>query len=151
MLDLMFIQAAMPMLAENRIELDTDKDRFGIPRVRAKLGLDPATYDNYRRSLESYVMELGRHGYGRVKFGLGDLDEHASGARQLWGGHHFMCTTRMSDGPEEGVTDADQRVWGADNLYVAGASVFGACGAVNPTLTLIALALRLGDHLATRL
>ena len=94
-------------------------------------------------------MELGRHGYGRVKFGLGALDEHASGARDLWGGHHFMCTTRMSDGPEEGVTDADQRVWGADNLYVAGASVFGGPGAVNPTLTLTALALRLGDHLAT--
>jgi choline dehydrogenase-like flavoprotein len=151
MLDLMFIQAAMPMLGENRIELGTDKDRFGVPRVRAKLRLDSPTYDNYRRSLESYVIELGRHGYGRVKFGLNALDEHASGARDLWGGHHFMCTTRMSDGPEEGVTDADQRVWGADNLYVAGASVFGAPGAVNPTLTLTALALRLGDHFATRL
>jgi choline dehydrogenase-like flavoprotein len=151
MLDLMFIQGAMPMLGENRIGLGSDKDRFGVPRVRAKVRLDPATYENYQRSLEFYVMELGRHGYGRVKFGLRALDEHASGARSLWGGHHFMCTTRMSGGPEEGVVDADQRVWGADNLYVAGASVFGAPGAVNPTLALTALALRLGDHLATRL
>lgn len=151
MFDLMFMQTSMPMSADNRIRLGRERDPLGMPRVDVRLSLRPEVYRNFQRSLQLYVTELGRHGYGRVKFGIGTFDEHISGERVLWGGHHFTCATRMADRPERGVVDSDLRVFGCDNLYVVGGSVFGSPGAVNPTLTIVALALRLAGHLHGRL
>jgi choline dehydrogenase-like flavoprotein len=54
-----------------------------------------------------------------------------------------MGTTRMAHSPAEGVVDTDCRVHGIANLYVAGSSVFPCAGHANPTLTLVALCLRL--------
>ena len=64
--------------------------------------------------------------------------------------YHQLGGTRMSDDPGRGVVDADCRVHGYDNLYVAGSSVFPTGGWANPTLTIIALSLRLADHLHSR-
>ena len=61
-----------------------------------------------------------------------------------------MGTTRMHADPARGVVDADARVHGVDNLFVAGSSLFPTGGFANPTYTLVALALRLADHLGTR-
>jgi choline dehydrogenase-like flavoprotein len=66
---------------------------------------------------------------------------------ELWGGHHHMGTTRMHDDPRFGVVDRECRVHSLENLFVAGSSVFPTGGYANPTLTLLALALRLGDRL----
>ena len=63
------------------------------------------------------------------------------------GGYHHMGTTRMSADPTRGVVDAACRVHGVSNVYVAGSSVFPTSGFANPTLTLVALAIRLADHL----
>lgn len=57
---------------------------------------------------------------------------------------------RMAGTAADGVVDRDARVFGVDNLYLAGASIFPRSGSANPTLTIVALALRLGDHLARR-
>ena len=62
-----------------------------------------------------------------------------------------MGTTRMHDDPRHGVVDADCRVHGLANLWIAGSSVFPTCGYANPTLTLVALAHRLGDRLRREL
>jgi choline dehydrogenase-like flavoprotein len=67
--------------------------------------------------------------------------------RDVAGGWHHMGTTRMSDDPKRGVVDADCRVHGLSNLFVAGSSVFPTAGSGTPTLTLVALALRLADTL----
>jgi choline dehydrogenase-like flavoprotein len=61
--------------------------------------------------------------------------------------HHHAGTTRMSENPADGVVDANCRVHGVDNLYLAGASVFPTAGYANPTLTILALSLRLAGHL----
>ena len=58
-----------------------------------------------------------------------------------------MGTTRMHADPKRGVVDADCRVHGLANLYVAGAAVYPTAGCANPTLTLVALSLRLSDRL----
>jgi choline dehydrogenase-like flavoprotein len=58
-----------------------------------------------------------------------------------------MGTTRMHDEPHHGVVDAHCRVHGLQNLFITGSSVFPTGGFANPTLTVIALALRLSDHL----
>ena len=64
------------------------------------------------------------------------------------GSHHWMGATRMADSPADGCVDRDLRYHGLDNLSVLSASTFPSCSSANPTLTLSALALRLGDHLA---
>jgi choline dehydrogenase-like flavoprotein len=58
-----------------------------------------------------------------------------------------MGTTRMHADPRQGVVDVNCKVHGVDNLYIAGSSVFPTGGYANPTLTLVALALRLADRL----
>jgi GMC oxidoreductase len=67
-----------------------------------------------------------------------------------WAGDHHMGATRMSARPENGYVDVNCRVHGSDNLYIASSSVFPSVGFANPTLTIIALAARLADHLAGR-
>jgi len=67
----------------------------------------------------------------------------------LGGGWHHMGSTRMSTNPREGVVDENCRVHGIPNLYVAGSAVFPTGGVANPTLTLVAMSLRLSDHLKT--
>ena len=59
-----------------------------------------------------------------------------------------MGTTRMASNEREGVVDGDGKVFGVDNLYVAGSSIFTTSGAANPTLNIVALALRLAEHLS---
>jgi len=64
-----------------------------------------------------------------------------------WRADHAASTCRMSDDELEGVVDRNLKVHGTDNLYVCSNATFPSIGAVNPTLTLTALAFRLADHL----
>ncbi len=63
------------------------------------------------------------------------------------GDHHHIGTTRMDADPARGVVDPDGRVHGVRNLWVTGSSVFPTGGWINPTLTIVAVAIRLADHL----
>jgi len=69
----------------------------------------------------------------------------------LEGNFHHLGATRMHTDPAMGVVDADCRVHGVSNLYIAGSSVFPTYGCSNPTLTVVAMALRLADHLKKQL
>jgi choline dehydrogenase-like flavoprotein len=94
--------------------------------------------------------EFGRLGVGRVRINELLMDDSSRWSENLsWFGHH-MGTTRMSADPKKGVVDADCRVHGLKNLYVASSSVFPTAGFANPTLTILAIALRLADHLKSR-
>lgn len=64
---------------------------------------------------------------------------------------HHMGTTRMAATPEFGVVDRDCKVFGTENLYVAGSSIFATSGASNPTMPLLQFALRLADHLDAKM
>jgi choline dehydrogenase-like flavoprotein len=81
---------------------------------------------------------------GMLRLNLSHRDEWLK--NMDWGNHH-MGTTRMSADPKAGVVDADSVVHGVGNLYVASSSVFPTYGSSNPTLNLVALTLRLADHL----
>ncbi|BES70181.1 GMC family oxidoreductase [Marinobacter nanhaiticus D15-8W] len=65
------------------------------------------------------------------------------------GGGHLMGTTRMGFSEEDSVVDGNCKVHTTDNLYIAGSSIFPAGGASHPTYTIVAMALRLGDYLAS--
>jgi len=128
---------------ESRVTLDRDVDALGIRRAHLTWMLTAADRRFVWRSMEVLAQELARRRRGRVL-----VDEDESVPWQGWsGGSHHLGTTRMSDDPRLGVVDRDGRVHGIDNLYVAGSSVFPTAGAANPTLTIVALALRLADHL----
>jgi choline dehydrogenase-like flavoprotein len=94
--------------------------------------------------------EFGRLDVGRIRLNKLLLEDDARWSDNLsWFGHH-MGTTRMSETPRTGVVDADCRVHGLANLYIAGSSVFPTSGYANPTLTILALSLRLADHLKSQ-
>lgn len=125
--------------AANRIVLDDMKDALGVPRVAVHWHWR----DGEQAALERLRMLLARTFRDA---GLGRIDT-VPGARPDPNAHHHAGTTRMSSDPRHGVVDADARVHGTDNLFVAGASILPTAGFVNPTLTIVALAVRLGGHL----
>ena len=75
----------------------------------------------------------------------------AAGARELWRDKdtsHLMGGCRMGDDPDDSVTDRDGRTWAIPNLWVCDGSLFPTSGGVNPSLTIQALACRIGDRIA---
>ncbi len=132
---------------DSRVTLGTERDLFGM--LRPQLDWQLTDLDRYsaRRTLEIIGAEIGRLGLGRLRITF-DADGEAW-PDGLAGGYHHTGTTRMSDDPRRGVVDGDCRVHGIDNLFIAGSSVFPTVGSGNPTFMLVALALRLTDHLVT--
>ena len=78
---------------------------------------------------------------------LGFEDDAAGWRAAVTAGKHHMGTTPMHRDPACGVVDENSRVHGIGNLFVAGSSVFPTSGYVNPTLTIVALAIRLAEHI----
>jgi choline dehydrogenase-like flavoprotein len=130
---------------ESRVRLVEERDALGMPRVQLEWRLSALDKRSLRRGHEILARELARAGLGRLQQLLSE-DDHRW-PEELAGGRHHMGTTRMHADPARGVVDADCRLHGVSNLYVAGSSVFPTGGAASPTLTIVALALRLADHL----
>lgn len=133
---------------ENRIVLTEDEDALGIPLARLHWRLADEEERTYRRGLELIVEALDRYSPG-LKDGRMDYPEPWPG--KVYGCWHHIGTTRMDANPSSGVVDADCRVHGIDNLFMAGSSVFPTGGATSPTLTIVALGLRLAEHLGANL
>jgi choline dehydrogenase-like flavoprotein len=131
---------------DSRVTLGPERDALGMPRVRLDWRPSPEERTTSRRARALLDQALRQAGLGRIVATTGD-DDAWPPPRQGTRGHH-MGTTRMSADPRRGVVDPRCRVHGVRNLYVAGSSVFPTGGAGTPTLTLLALALRLADHLA---
>jgi choline dehydrogenase-like flavoprotein len=132
---------------ESRVTLASERDALGMRRPRLVWRLAGLEKQTLRRANEIIGRELGGAGLGRVKRVVDDPETGwPSISPGLLGAWHHMGTTRMHADPKRGVVDADCRVHGIGNLFVAGSSVFPACGTANPTLTIVALALRLADH-----
>ena len=91
--------------------------------------------------------EFGRLGIGRVQLREWLLQDDTHWPSLVSGGWHDLGATRMHTDPRQGVVDTQCRVHGLANLYLAGGGVFPTAGSANPTLTIVALALRLADHL----
>ena len=139
------LRAEQSPQAESRVTLsDTDVDVFGVPRVQLNWHVADTDLTSYRRSLEVLGAELGVSGLGRA---FVPADDEGTLTWSLQPGSHHMGTTRMSETAADGVVDANCKTHDVDNLYIAGSSVFRTAGSANPTLTLVALALRLADHL----
>jgi choline dehydrogenase-like flavoprotein len=132
---------------ESAIVLSETRDRFGIPRSRINWQLSEQTLRTFQVVAEVAAGELARVGLGRLR-----LLPYLAKVSKGWSvfpteSFHHMGTTRMALSPQSGVVDANCRVFGIDNLYIASSSVFPTGGHCNPTLTIVALAFRLYEHL----
>ena len=136
---------------DSRVRLSDQRDALGMPRI----ALDWRLTEQDKRSLlagyQAVAEELGRTGLGRLQIADWLTAGDNSWSPTVEGGHHHLGTTRMSQDPAQGVVDPSSRVHGIANLYIAGSSVFPTSGSANPTLTIVALALRLAAHLQERL
>ena len=129
---------------ESRVTLVRELDEIGMPQAELDWQLSASDRHAVRRSMEIVGAEMGLPGWARADL----FDEEGSEwPDDLAGGFHHMGTTRMHDDPKQGVVDADCRVHGISNLYVAGSSVFPTGGSSNPTMMIVTLALRLAEHL----
>jgi choline dehydrogenase-like flavoprotein len=127
----------------SRVTLSPRRDRLGLRAARLDWRLTEQDLRSIVRTEELIDQQFRRSGIGWLR------DKLAEGSQegQISGQWHHLGTTRMHDDPRQGVVDRDGRVHGVGNLHVVGGSVFTTGGYANPTLTIVALAHRLADHL----
>ena len=130
---------------DSRITLGEKRDRFGIKRTKIDWQLSSSDKEQMWRGLELFANEVGALSLGRVK--LLKEREDRIWESQLGYGHHHMGTTRMSDSEKTGVVDASHKVYGTNNFFIGGSSVFATGGHVPPTLTIVAMTIRLATIL----
>jgi len=144
----LYVVAEQSPNLESRVMLADSVDAVGMKRLRLQWKLAETERATVEKGAMLVAQELGRLGLARFTVdAVMDASRWPSG---VWGASHHMGTTRMSDDPATGVVDRDCRVHELENLYVAGSSVFPTGGYANPTLTIVALALRLAEHLKER-
>jgi choline dehydrogenase-like flavoprotein len=153
----LFIRGEQAPNPASRLVLSESRDALGVPRASLDWRLTALDKRSAAVLVDTVAGEFARLGLGSVtpEPWLGDASlewpaELAASSHPI-GGYHHMGTTRMSDNPADGVVDRNCRVHGYSNLFVAGSSVFPTSGWANPTLTIVALAHRLGEYLAARM
>lgn len=135
--------------AHSRVTLGGKRDALGLPQLRVDWNYGRDDVESVRRTLDIIAAEMTRTGVGELTYDTDTLEQDLMrfGA---YGGHH-CGTARMGSDPRTSVVDASCRVHSVNNLFIAGSAVFPTSSQANPTLTLIALSLRLGKHLGQRL
>jgi choline dehydrogenase-like flavoprotein len=129
---------------ESRVSLSDERDALGLRKLQLHWAIVDRDLDGIDRLIKELARWLGQSGLGRMQYSRPVSPETT---QSFTGGMHHMGATRMSRDPADGVVDTDCRVHGTDNLYVASSAVFPQSGYSNPTLTILALSLRLADHL----
>lgn len=134
---------------DSRISLGSAVDGLGLRRAQVRWRTGDQERDTSRRMTRWIAEDLSRQGVAQVR-DLPPMDDDDAWRAAVTDAFHPAGTTRMSVSPREGVVDPDLQVHGVRGLFAVGGSVFPASGYANPTLTIVALALRLADHLMVR-
>lgn len=133
----------------SRVSLGAEVDALGMPRLNIDWRYTRGDVDTVQRSLALLGEDFRQSGVG-----IFDCDpamvEFEMTRYGAYGGHH-IGTARMGNDPSSSVVDADCRVHGIGNLFVNGAATFPTSSQANPTLTLVALSLRMAEHLKKQL
>jgi choline dehydrogenase-like flavoprotein len=134
---------------DSRITLSDDLDAHGLRRLHVSMRYSDLDVDSILKAHELIKQRVEEAGIGTLEYLTDNPRQHV--ARQIGFGGHQLGTTRMATTPDEGVVDVNGRVFGIHNLYVCGPSVFVTGSHANPVLTIVAMAIRLADHLQTDL
>ncbi len=129
----------------SQVRLSSERDPLGLPRLEVDWRYSPGDLATCATSLALFAGEVQSCGCGVFNYNPEEVEREMT-RYGAYGGHH-IGTTRMGDDPRHSVVDRDCRIHDVANLYVAGASVFPTSSQANPTLTAVALALRLADRL----
>ncbi len=130
----------------SRVTLNPDSlDELGMPRLHVDWRYTPQDVDTVQGALALLAEDIAASGVGTLDYKPDEVELEMT-RYGAYGGHH-IGTTRMGSDPRTSVVNADSRVHAVDNLYIASSSVFPTSSQANPTLTIVALALRLGSHL----
>lgn len=148
MIEIMYWSEPSPN-PDSRVRLSSERDALGQQRVALDWRLTERDKRNMRRILQILATELGAAGLGRL--GVSPEVWNDDWRSLLGGSYHHMGTTRMHKDPKQGVADPNCRVHGVSNVYIAGSSLFPTAGHANPTITIVALALRLADHIKQKM
>jgi choline dehydrogenase-like flavoprotein len=130
---------------DSRVSLATDRDALGVPRIRIDWRYTAGDVDTVTRALALLAGDFKHGAVGDLKYDPTAIEFEMT-RYGAYGGHH-IGTARMGTDPRSSVTDADCRVHGVANLYIAGSATFPTSSQANPTLTVVALALRLAARL----
>ncbi|MFK7921340.1 MAG: GMC oxidoreductase [Bacteroidia bacterium] len=133
----------------SRISLHpTEKDKTGLPRAAVNLQFKDIDLQTVKVFHQQMSERFKSQGLGEFDYNEAEIEKNYNMmAEDFDSGSHHLGSTRISEDPRMGVIDKDCKVHGVSNLYVAGASVFPTGSHANPTLTIVALALRLADNL----
>jgi choline dehydrogenase-like flavoprotein len=131
---------------DSRVSIMRERDRLGVPKIHVDWRMCAADLRTVRLSLAALAEDFSRSGCAVLRYDSSEILD-AVQRDGAYGGHH-IGTARMSVSPREGVVDATCRVHGMKNLYIAGSAVFPTSSQANPTLTIVAMALRLAALLA---
>jgi len=131
---------------DSRVMLSHEKDQLGMNRVRVDWRLGELEQRTINRTVEIITGELRNNEITEQIIPDPHINGNSwpAGLETTW---HHMGTTKMNDSAKLGVVDRNCRVHSLTNLYIAGSSVFPTGGANFPTITLIALAIRLSEHI----
>jgi choline dehydrogenase-like flavoprotein len=138
-------------LRDSRIVLSDERDVYGMRRPLIHWLLGERTMHSLRAYGEGAKQALESAGIAKVTVNHWLTNPQANWKDSAHSVFHHMGATRMAHSPREGVVDADGRVHGVANLYVAGASVLPTGSASNPSFTALALTFRLAEHLQKQL
>jgi choline dehydrogenase-like flavoprotein len=130
---------------DSRITLSNDRDALGVRKLVIDWRMDERDVQSIVQSHAILQKAVADSKIGQLEYFESDLEAAARRSVPI-GGHH-IGTARMSIDPKAGVVDPSCRMHTVPNVYVAGSAVFPTCGQANPTLTIVALAIRLTDHL----
>jgi len=130
---------------ESRVVLAESRDALGVSQLSVRWQLSDQDLQSFR-GFEEYLLKGLEKGGLRIRKARQDLEPDGWPVQMTPSSHH-MGTTRMSVNPRTGVVDENCRVHGVNNLFIASSSVFPTAGMANPTLTVVALAVRLADHI----
>ncbi|MGC2194539.1 MAG: GMC family oxidoreductase, partial [Terriglobales bacterium] len=130
--------------SKSRVFLSNRTDSLGMRRVRLDWQLTELDWRTYERTASALAAEFERIGAGCMR---APIEPTARGDEPVLHSNHHLGTTRMSERKEDGVVDPDCRVHDLSNVYIIGGSIFPTVSWANPTFTLMALTLRLADHL----
>jgi len=146
-----FAQTEQSPNPASRVHLLQERDALGMRRIALDWRLAELDRRSVRVMTERFAAEFARLDLGRVQLAEWIREEDGGWGENMGFGHHHCGTTRMAHSPASGVVNPDCRLHEVENLYLAGSSVFPTNGFANPTLTIVALALRLADHLGRTL
>jgi len=130
----------------SRVKLSDEKDSFGLRKIILDWQINKQDVHTIKTLAYEVAKELAEQDIARVQ--IPDYLLSDDGEFHVGGHCHHMGTTRMASSENYGVVDENCKVFGVDNLYIAGSSVFSTSGGVNPTMPIVQLALRLARHLS---